>query len=159
MNEGMNAAGPSNDEYETPEWLYMALHHEFDFTMDGAARIDPKTVQVGKDRRPLKLTQGNALAPMFSTREVFSHWSSQRIYCNPPYSDIDPFVALACTGQPLLAVLLLPVRTDNDWFFRILSAERLGSCTIRFFRKRIKFCLNRKPADSPRFPSMLAIWR
>lgn len=141
MNEGMNAAGPSNDDYETPSWLFKALDAEFGFTFDAAA------------------TEANALCPGW-THDVkiagpHKLMGPNRVYCNPPYSMIDTFVQIALEDTNLW-VLLLPSRTDTDWFRHIVESPRVK---LRFFRKRIRFCLNGKEADSPRFGSIVAIVR
>jgi phage N-6-adenine-methyltransferase len=138
MNEGMNAAGPSNDEYETPEWLFKALDTEFGFTFDAAA------------------TRKNAKCGLFSSDiNETTIPPGERVYCNPPYSKIDTFVNIALFG-PHLWVMLLPSRTDTGWFRRLNESPRV---TLRFLRKRVRFCLNGKEADSPRFGSIIAIVR
>lgn len=157
MNSGMNELGPGTDEYETPKWYFDGLDTEFGFTMDGAARATPTTVLVGKDRVPLELSRPNALCLKYSTKEAQLPWGGERVFCNPPYSAIEEILQNAIYGMPRLAVFLLPVRTDNDWF-PMLHKSRI-SCELRFLRKRIRFCLNGHPADSPRFSSLLAIIR
>lgn len=134
----MNATGPSNDEYETPPWLFKALDTEFGFTFDGAA------------------SEANALIPHYATVESeLLDWSGERVFVNPPYSNIDLFVrrALYMDG---FAVLLLPSRTGTEWFQRLKESPRVE---LRFLRKRIRFYLNGKEEASPRFDSIIAIVR
>jgi phage N-6-adenine-methyltransferase len=135
MNSGFNIETPQSDEWCTPPWLFQALDAEFSFTMDGAA-----TRENSKCKELCDATMNTALA-----------WRDHRVFCNPPYSNIEHFIS--CAGEAKLAVFLLPVRTDSDWFHSLVS-RRL---TLRFFRKRIDFWLNGKPMGSPRFASMLAI--
>jgi len=76
-----------------------------------------------------------------------------RAFCNPPYSNINLFVSTALRSQQLW-VLLLPVRTDNDWFRRLVESHAV---TIRFFRKRIAFVADGVAMKSPPFASMVVI--
>ena len=134
MNRGFNEATAQSDDWQTPPWLFQALDAEFSFTMDGAANAE------------------NALCKKwFDIGSPETMWEFERVYVNPPYSDISPFVERASAAQ--LAVLLLPVRTDSDWFHKIIARN----FTIRWFRKRIDFYMGGKPVGSPRFASMLAI--
>lgn len=132
----MNAPGPSNDEYETPEWLFKALDTEFGFTLDGAA------------------TKENAKLPHWRGEGMIPGWRGERVFCNPPYSSIVQFVDSAFTAE--LAVLVLPNRTDTAWFQRLANNPRVE---LRFFRKRVRFWLNGKETDAPRFGTILAIIR
>ena len=141
MNDGMNERGPGNDDYETPPWLFKALDREFGLTFDAAANED------------------NALCRSW-TNDIDKHMhessiagSDWRYFCNPPYSMIGKFVGWALRGG--FWVMLLPVRTDNDWFIGLLGKR----AEFRYFRKRIRFYLDGKPTESPRFASMVVIVR
>jgi phage N-6-adenine-methyltransferase len=146
-NEGMNKPGPSNDEYETPDWLFKALDTEFGFTLDGAA------------------TEGNAKCVNYIRDISHQIWNKEdRVYCNPPYSEITAFVVYGLLCESKVVVLLLPVRTDTSWFQMLQESPRVE---IRWLRKRIHFELDGKPVidpktgnrQSPRFASMIAIVR
>ena len=142
MNRGMNVAGKMSDEWCTPDWLYRALDTEFGFTFDGAAT-----------RENAKCTK---FATASDTTNMDADWTDERVFCNPPYSDIETFVrrALYSSAPPAqLSVLLLPVRTDNDWFRLLVESD----CEIRWLRKRIAFLENGVASDSPRFTSLIAI--
>jgi hypothetical protein len=101
--------------WTTPRSLFDSLHAEYGFTMDGASE------------------PGNSLLPKASTVENPLPWDGERVFCNPPWSNIPPFIELAATAE--LAVLLVPARTNVRWFHRAL--ELLA--TPRFFLKRPKF--------------------
>lgn len=101
--------------WTTPRDIFDPLHAEFAFTLDGASE------------------PGNGLLPRASTKEAPIAWSGERVFCNPPWSDIAPFVEMAAAAQ--LAVLLVPARTNVRWFHRALE---LGAMP-RFFLKRPKF--------------------
>jgi phage N-6-adenine-methyltransferase len=134
-NSGFNAATRQSDEWETPAWLFDALDHEFAFTLDGAA------------------TSGNALCKKFNAADAPVAWNGERVFCNPPYSDIETFVRRAFVAE--LCVLLLPVRTDSDWFRLLVERD----ATIRWMRKRVRFLENGVVQSSPRFASLVAIVR
>lgn len=49
----------------------------------------------------------------------------RRAWCNPPYSDIMPWVQKALESKHY-TVLLLPARTDSKWFHAITSSDRVS---------------------------------
>jgi len=101
--------------YRTPPEVFDPLHAEFHFTLDGASDPD------------------NALLPAASSEGSPVSWVGHRVFCNPPWSNIRPFVEQAAEAN--LAVLLVPARTNAKWFHRALE---LGAWP-RFFVGRIKF--------------------
>lgn len=107
--------GARNQALTTPRTLFDGLHVEYEFTLDGAASSE------------------NALLTRFSTQEKPLPWVGERVFCNPPWSDIASFVELAATAD--LAVLLVPARCNVRWFHRALE---LGA-EPRFFYGRVKF--------------------
>jgi hypothetical protein len=104
-----------HQNWRTPRVLFDDLHREFDFTLDGASE------------------PGNGLLPLASTADLPIPWTGHRVFCNPPWSNIRPFVEQAPEAE--LAVLLVPARTNVVWFHRALE---LGA-TPRFFAGRPKF--------------------
>lgn len=107
--------GSREQTWRTPEALFGSLNAEFHFTMDGAAEM------------------GNALTARYSSIESRLPWTGERVFCNPPWSDIAPFVELAATAA--VAVLLVPARTNCKWFHRALE---LGG-RPRFFLGKPRF--------------------
>jgi hypothetical protein len=101
--------------WTTPRSIFEPLHEEFDFTLDGASE------------------PGNGLLAKASTAHALLAWDGERVFCNPPWSNIAPFVELAATAD--LAVLLVPARTNARWFHRALE---LGA-SVRFFLGRPSF--------------------
>lgn len=99
----------------TPREFFLQLQAYFKFTMDGAA------------------TASNALLPRYSSRRKFLSWENERVFCNPPWSDIPPFIELAAEAQ--MACLLVPARTNCGWFFRSLE---LGA-RVQFFKGKLTF--------------------
>jgi hypothetical protein len=101
--------------WRTPSALFDALHAEFAFTLDGASE------------------PGNGLLPLASTADNPISWQGHRVFCNPPWSNILPFVEQAAIAD--LAVLLVPARVNCKWFHRALE---LGAWP-RFFLGRPTF--------------------
>jgi hypothetical protein len=104
-----------NDSYQTPESLYQALDMEFAFN------LDPCPLNVEFD--PSIHSDGLAL-----------DWTDKRVFCNPPWSTITPWVDKAFTSR-CLTVFLLPARTDTAWFQRLLHVR----ADMRFFKRRVRF--------------------
>jgi phage N-6-adenine-methyltransferase len=101
--------------WRTPRSLFDPLNDEYGFTMDGASE------------------PGNGLVEKASTAENPLSWEGELVFCNPPWSNIKPFVELAATAD--LAVLLVPARTNARWFHH---ARSLGA-DVRYFPGRVKF--------------------
>ena len=106
-------------DWGTPRPMFDKLHAEYGFDLDGAA------------------DNGNRLLPDASTPEDPVPWVGRRVFCNPPWSAIPPFVELAATAA--LAVLLVPARTNCRWFHRAIE---LGA-EVRFFEGRPAFVNDR----------------
>ena len=107
--------GERRQSWATPPEFFWTLHQEYDFTLDGASE------------------PGNGLLDRASTAEHPIPWDGERVFCNPPWSNIRPFVELAALAD--LAVLLVPARTNARWFHRALD---LGA-TVRYFKPKPKF--------------------
>lgn len=101
--------------WRTPRSLFDPLHDEYGFTMDGASEPE------------------NGLLAKASTADAPLSWEGERVFCNPPWSNIRPFVELAATAE--VAVLLVPARTNARWFHHALG---LGA-EVRYFPGRVKF--------------------
>jgi DNA N-6-adenine-methyltransferase (Dam) len=122
-----------NDSYATPEYLFHALNDEFDFSLDPCP-LNPDWPKTGIDGLQLD-------------------WNGQVVFCNPPWSDIMPWVNKALTSK-CLTVFLLPARTDTAWFHKLYASRAV----IRFFRKRVHFIagdMKKNPTDG----TMVAIIR
>ncbi len=121
-------------EWGTPPDLYLALDKEFSFNFD-PCRSDG----------------------IWDGREV--SWVGKRVFCNPPYGrGVDKWLDKG--PEALLAVFLLPARTDTKWF----HDYALKADEIRFFRGRLHFSENHIAPKTEwhqgaPFPSMLVIYR
>ncbi len=139
-NKGFNVRGKRSDEWETPPWLFRALDTEFRFDLD-----------------PCAMPQNAKCAKFFSPSEngLDQSWDGHTVFVNPPYSNIKPWVNKALCNDGTV-VLLLPVRTDNDWFHELRQTHW---AQFRFFRNRIRFLEDGKEQKSPRFSSMVVVLR
>lgn len=104
-----------HQNWRTPGPLFQALDAEFGFTLDGASE------------------PGNGLLANASTAAAPVSWDGQRVFCNPPWSNISPFLEQAVSAA--VAVFLVPARTNARWFHRALE---LGA-EVRFFPGRPRF--------------------
>lgn len=107
--------GARKQDLTTPRDFFVKLHERFCFTMDGAA------------------TTENRLLTRASTLKRLRPWSGERVFCNPPWSDIPPFLEKAPTAE--LVVFLVPARVNARWFHRALE---LGA-RVEFFKPKLRF--------------------
>ncbi len=136
-----------NDERFTPPDLLMRLHAKHRFTVDIASCAIAPAAQI--------ITR-------YFTKEmdVFKYAPfprEERVYCNPPYSDIWPWVDLLWR-QPCFSLMLLPAWTDRKWWLQLVEPyrDRPGSRLHVEFTERIAFgspeCPVAPPdADVPKF--------
>lgn len=114
-----------SDHWSTPEDLRLKLYKEFDLDYDPC--------------------------PLFCETDALSiSWSGQRVFCNPPYSDIPGF--LSKRDEPEISVYLLPSRTGTKWFHEIVLPF---AKEIRFLRGRLKF--GGKKTNAP-FDSLIVVF-
>lgn len=140
------------DDRALPAEDFAPLQKRFRFTVDAAASAQ------------------NAKLPNYYTREnsgLVASWGGERIYCNPPYSDIAPWVAKAWSEVNCpLAVLLLPAnRTEQSWWQDMIEPmrDRAGSpLRVEFMPGRIRFLKAGQhvvgPNERPPFGVCLCIW-
>lgn len=95
-------------------------------------------------------------------------WAGERVWCNPPYSSIEPWVRKAwteCTRAGLIVMLLPANRTEQGWWqdlvepFRGLPGHNFH---VEFLRGRIRFIKAGQtdvgPKERPPFGCCLLIW-
>lgn len=145
------------DDRRTPRDLFDALNEEFQFGLDAAASKENKLCECWWDKRVSGLE---------------NPWYSYNVWCNPPYSDIRPWVEkateeIAKPGGPRVIVMLLPAnRTEQAWWQDLIEpARREGRIETRFLRGRLRFDTpdhdySRQPkGNRPPFGCVLVIWR
>jgi len=112
-NHPQQAVKDSVDDRRTPLSLWAPLHAKHAFTVDAAA------------------SDANALLPRYWTREtdaLAQSWAGERVWCNPPYSRLDSWLAKAwdeMRGGCGLIVMLLPAnRCEQGWWQRYVEPQR-----------------------------------
>ena len=129
-----------SDEWATPQYVFDELNREFNFTLDPCANINNH-----KCEKYYTIEQNG----------VLQNWSNERVFCNPPYSDISNWVEKAyyeSINNNALVVLLIPARTDTRYFHNFIY----NKAEVRFIKGRLKFG---DSANSAPFPSMVVIFR
>jgi phage N-6-adenine-methyltransferase len=145
VNKGFVVTTEQNDNWKTPAWLYRALDTEFAFDCDAAA--DETNTKVAG----VYISEINAYSMHPNPPQ------GTRFFCNPPYSNILPFVRRALDGD-CLWVFILPVRTRTEWFEMLRGAG--PRVEFRWFRRRVPF--DPPPgveASSPRMDVFVAVVR
>lgn len=133
------------DLWQTPKAIFNTLNKEFNFVCDVAASNENKLCKMYFDEA------GNALDPLCDWFK--SNW------CNPPYSNIMPWIQKAKIehekGKTI--VMLVPADTSVKWF-----KEAYNSCNeVRFISGRLAFinAETQKPVKGNNKGSVLFIWR
>ncbi len=129
------------EDCETPQDLFDALHREFRFTLDVCCTPDNAKV----DRFYTKLTDGLRLP-----------WKGEACWCNPPYGrKIGLWTRRAVAHRDTArTVLLLPARTDTLWWLHLVQA----ASEVRFLVGRLRFGMAGSEAVSGApFPSAIVV--
>lgn len=130
-----------SDDWRTPYRLFRNLHHEFGFSMDGAA------------------TEHDALLPRFTDDIHNQSWVGERVFCNPPYSDTKTFLLKASEAD--LAVFLIPYRPQTIYWLKHIFTNPLCH-EIRILHRAVKFLPpaghNGLVVRAP-FPAALVVFR
>lgn len=118
-----------SDRWATPVDLFAALNAEFHFDHD------PCPLDGDED----------GLSPLFCI------WRGKRVFCNPPYGpQIDQWLVRGL--EAIVAVFLVPARTDTRWFHELVLPN---ATEIRFIKGRLKFGDAKNNAP---FPSMIVVF-
>lgn len=128
------------DSWCTPQYLFDSLNREFHFELDACA-----TAENAKCKKYFSVQEDSLMQP----------WA-RSTFCNPPYGKpISKFVYKASqeAKSGKIVVMLLPARTDTEWFHRYCLNPRVE---LRFLKGRMHF--NDGKGRSP-FPSMVVIFR
>ncbi|EOP4091699.1 DNA N-6-adenine-methyltransferase [Escherichia coli] len=107
-----------SDDWRTPYRLFRNLHREFNFNLDGAA------------------TEHDTLLPRFTDDISRQSWDGERVFCNPPYSDIPSFLIKASEAD--LAVFLIPYRPHTTYWLKHLFTNPLCH-EIRILHRAVKY--------------------
>jgi phage N-6-adenine-methyltransferase len=138
------------DERITPPEFFAPLQRRFAFTVDACA------------------LQRNAKLPRYWSPEqdgLAQDWAGERVWCNPPYSCIEPWVVKANESRAELVVMLLPAnRTEQGWWQDHIEPRRDRPCGVRceFLAGRLRFitpgAVRIGANERPPFGSCLLIW-
>lgn len=129
-----------SDEWATPQSFFDKLNDEFHFSLDACGNAE------------------NHKCERYYTKEqngLTADWGGEHVFCNPPYSEIDKWVAKAfyeSKKDGTVVVLLIPSRTDTKYFHNYI----MNRSEIRFVKGRLKF--NGSKNSAP-FPSMVVVFR
>lgn len=129
-----------SDEWATPQEFFNSINKEFEFDLDPCATLE------------------NHKCDKYYTIEddgLLKKWRGHRVFCNPPYSQINKWVEKAFRESKednTLVVMLIPSRTDTRYFHNFIYQR----AEIRFVKGRLKFGDSNNSAP---FPSMLVIFR
>jgi len=133
------------DLWQTPKALFDRLNLDFNFDCDVAA------------------SDQNHLCDSYLTEDInatteWARWGKVN-WCNPPYSNITPWVSKAAEQhkQGKTVVMLIPSDTSVKWF-----KEAYESCNeVRFISGRISFINadTQKPVNGNNKGSVIFIWR
>lgn len=93
-------------------------------------------------------------------------WSAERVWCNPPFSKILPWVFNAHTTEDARVTMLLPAnRCEQKWWQRYIEPFRDGRgprLTTHFLGGRMRFMHpaggDVKPNDRPPFGVVVCVW-
>lgn len=158
-NHPQQATRDDVDDRRAPRNLFDPLHARHRFTVDAAA------------------SPGNAMLPRYWTVEddaLSKQWGAERVWCNPPYSDIATWVEKAWLemrfGKCGLVVMLLPAnRCEQRWWQNHVEPYRDGGkwsgarLSTHFLPTRLRFDwpadrIVPAKGDRPPFGCVLLTW-
>jgi hypothetical protein len=151
------------DNRETPPCVFVPLDAEFGFTLDAAANEHNK-----KCTRHCR-REGFFIGAVQSSNEdgLAKSWASERVWVNPPFSGLRPWVEKAWDDPAELVCLLLPNNRGEQPFFQTFIEpyrDRPGSIlTTRNLPKRRPFLhhgetIGNRTSKSPPFGLVVVIW-
>ena len=129
----------AGDRWATPHDLFARLNAVHHYTVDVAAEAR------------------NALLPRYFPDGLHATWAGERVWCNPPFSNIGPWVAKA--DEAALATFLTPVWTDRPWFSTIWNRrthQPNPGWTVELPEGRIRYA---GAGSDPNFPSMICTYQ
>jgi phage N-6-adenine-methyltransferase len=145
--------GDNKDDRAVPPHIFAPWHAEFQFTIDAAAN------------------HHNAKLPRYWTEKdnaLAQSWAPERVYCNPPFSTLQPWIEKAWRETLCrLIVMLIPAnRTEQPFWQEFIEPYRDkngSSLRVRFLPTRIPFLSpgedEIRPENSPPFGCCHLIWR
>lgn len=151
-HKGSQKPNQSVDDRALPVADFNKLNARFRFTLDAAA------------------SRENCKLPRFYSEEncgLQASWTGERVYCNPPYGDIEPWCVKAWEekGARLIVMLLPANRTEQSWWQNHIEPYRdraMSPLTTEFLRGRLRFLKPGQkkigPNERPPFGIVLCVW-
>lgn len=146
----MRGANPDVDERATSPELFAELDARFGFSIDVCA-----------------LERNAKCERFYSPAEdgLAQSWRDERVWCNPPFSDIEPWVVKAAISCAELVVMLVPAnRTEQGWWQRHVEPvrDRQGGLKVEFLAGRTRFIRSGAEKvgvnERPPFGCALLVW-
>ncbi len=146
MSTEHKSSTPENirDLWQTPRSIFDKLNAEFGFLVDLAA------------------ADYNALCPTYFSEAMDSLsmvWPPVPCWCNPPYSDILPWVKKAHLAaiHGTTTIMLIPSDTSGSWFAHLWAT----AAEIRFISGRLSFINveTQKPVAGNNKGSMIVVFK
>jgi len=140
------------DDRALPAEDFAKLQERFEFTIDVASSEANRKLE-----RNYSIEEDGLSQP----------WNGERVYCNPPYSDILPWVKKAWSERCAeTIVMLLPAnRTEQRWWQAGIEPFRdqpNSVLSVEFLQGRLRFLkpgqTEIKPNERPPFGCVLCIW-
>jgi len=134
--------GDDNNRWMTPAAILEAVLAAFGGVID----LDPSTEPWNPTGAVRFFTQANS--------GLAKPWPPVRIWLNPEYSPIEPWIdhALEAERAGARIYMLVPVRTDAAYHHRLMAA----ATDVLFLKGRVKFMrLDGSSSGSPAFASMI----
>lgn len=141
------------DDRALPQEVFdLLIQREFQLSIDVAA------------------SEKNAKLPRFWTESddaLGKSWAKERVYCNPPYSAIAPWISKAWdeVGSEIIVMLLPANRTEQKWWQNGIEPmrDKPGSpLRTQFLPGRLRFLKPGQqvvgPNERPPFGCVLCIW-
>ena len=144
-------AKDSVDDRRTPAYYWDALDELLGFTLDAAA------------------VEENSKTEKWCRDGLSESWAGERVWCNPPYSDLKSWVQKAwdefqkADGPELVAMLLPANRCEQVWWQELVEPQRESlSFRVRFLKGRMRFgrpgWVAPEKGDRPPFGVCLLLW-
>lgn len=142
------------DERYTPRPLIIALHRDWRFTVDAAGCAAAPASQVIGRWWDID-TDGLAQA-----------WDGERVWCNPPFSALRPWIEKAWASRAAVCMLIPANRAEQGFWQDLIEPfrDRLdGVLRTRFLAGRTQFGTPEAPEgarwnSSPPFGCVLLMW-
>lgn len=139
---GFRSSEDRANAWLTPQWLIEEVRVAF----GGAIDLDPCSEPDNPTRAKRFWTSAHSA--------LKRRWPAVRIYCNPPYSPLSPWVdkCVEAAEEGARVYVLLPVRTDAQYHQKLFRA----ATDVLFLRGRVKFeRADGGEAKNPAFGSMV----